>query len=630
MKRKIVFVCSVILIVFCTSALKEPDADSPPKNAATAFLNEKTILEKKVNALSSLLNSSEKISQVNKDSIKAKLLACRLVYKKMEWALSYYYPSIATRINGTDVIEEEEPTEFEPAHGLQTIENIALGAVPEAKAVRLKDELRRLVAEINLLDESIRQLKGSTNGEMLAALKYELIKVTVTGFTEYDNPVMKNYLKESSVALLSVRDNLKLFNAHVSAALIDKTDKLFTSATDYIKKNNNLDRFDRMEFIMNYYKPLSKLVDEYSAEMNTNYTSYNPNINLSARSIFDLVSFNYFFADADKNTHAARVMLGKNLFFDPVLSGNGKRACASCHKPGKAFTDGLAKSIAFNENEMVARSAPTILNSCLQMSFFDDSRKATLETQLTEVINNPKELNGNFPKIIATLKKSKEYVKMFAEAFPNDTLSATDIKVAIADYERTLVSFNSDFDKYINGDKASMTSSQISGFNLFMGKARCGSCHFLPLFNGMIPPLYNKSEFEIVGALKTNDFKHPELDADEGVGPIKNAEHLKFGFKVPGLRNAAITAPYMHNGAMKTLEDVITFYNKGGAVGFGMNLPNQTLASDSLGLSKKQINDIIHFIQSLNDTTLLTSAPMVLPKLSENEQPNARMVGGEY
>jgi cytochrome c peroxidase len=265
------------------------------------------------------------------------------------------------------------------------------------------------------------------------------------------------------------------------------------------------------------------------------------------------------------------------------------------------------------------------------VSFFDDSRQASLEGQIAAVVNNPKELNTNFATIIARLEQSEEYKQLFDAAFPGQGIAANLIKSAIADYEKTLVGFNSNFDKYLNGNKKMLNASQKNGFNLFMGKAKCGSCHFFPLFNGVLPPLYNKSEFEIIGTLETNDFKHPRLDTDQGAALIKtSAAHLKFGFKVPGLRNAALTAPYMHNGSLKTLVEVMNFYNKGGAAGFGIDVSNQTLSRDALGLNKQQINDIVHFIESLTDTTGLTSAPQHLPEISDKEKINERVIGGTY
>ena len=612
MKKRVVTLSSVFILLILISALKPVETDAPIKKVTTIFLDEKKILEKNTNELSTLLNEYLKTGKFNKGIVRKKLLSCRIEYKKMEWVIAYYYPSVAVRINGTDVMEEEEPEEFEPAHGMQVIENIILQESPpdEQQKAKLKDELMRLHTTVVSLSEAISLLAGTSNSEMLAAFKYEIIKITTLGFTEYDNPLMKNYLEESVVALNSVHDNLKLFNKQVSPALIIKTDSLFADATHFIQKNKNPDNFNRLDFIVNHYVGLSQLVDEYATEMKITYTGYNPNIDLQATSIFDLHSFKFFFDSDDKNAQAAKISLGKNLFFDPVLSGDNKRSCASCHLPEKAFTDGLPKSIAFDPNQFVGRNAPTVLNSCLQVSFFDDSREASLEGQIAAVVNNPKELNNNFTVIVARLEKNKAYSNMFDAAFPGQGISAHGIKTAIADYEKTLVGFNSAFDKYLSGDKTMLNDSQINGFNLFMGKAKCGSCHFFPLFNGMIPPLYNKSEFEIIGTLETNDLKHPRLDADKGVASVKNgAEHLNFGFKVPTLRNVALTAPYMHNGSLKTLNEVMQFYNEGGGKGLGLDIPNQTLSDKSLGLKKCEINDIINFLNTLTDTIGLTSKP---------------------
>jgi cytochrome c peroxidase len=480
------------------------------------------------------------------------------------------------------------------------------------------------------LTASVSLLAATSPSVILAALKYELIKITILGFTEYDNPVKKNYINESVLALQSVRDVLQLFDPQIDAALAGKKNSLFNKTFLFIRENTDVEKFDRLKFIVVYYEPLSKLIDEYVIALKTIYSSYNPCVDIRKKSIFDISSFDHYFNSATAATSKARILLGQILFFDPLLSGNGKRACASCHQPEKAFTDGLTKSLAFEPSERVTRNAPTILNVCLQTAFFDDSREPSLERQITAVVTNPKELNADFPTILSRLKQSKEYVKLFQTAFPDDSISARCITISIADYERSLVSFNSNFDQYIKGDKSKLTRSQVNGFNLFMGKAKCGSCHFAPLFNGVVPPFYNKSDFEVIGALQTNDFKNPQLDADEGIGAVNKTPHQKFGFKVPGLRNIQLTAPYMHNGSMKTLEEVLIFYNNGGASGMGIKLPNQTLSADTLGLSKGQMKDVVHFLESLTDTTGLLPKYHLLPSLSTNEKISVRKIGGEY
>jgi cytochrome c peroxidase len=630
MKWRIILSSLIIILLLAIAGFKKDDQDAVVKKVTGDFLRDKQILDKKINELSLLINSNGTFEE-KKDSIRSKLTACRNAYKKIEWIISYYYPSLAARINGPDVMEEEEPTEFEPAHGLQVIENTLTTDLNDTVQLKkLHTELNYLQTTSRGLTASISLLSATNPSVILAALKYELVKITILGFTEYDNPVEKNYMNESVIALQSVKDGLQLFDAQIDATLAIKKNTLFNKAILYIKKNSDVEKFDRLKFIVTYYKPLSKLVDEYVTALKTVYSSYNSCIDISKNSIFDISSFDHYFNNTTATTSKTRILLGQTLFFDPVLSGNGKRACASCHQPEKAFTDGLTKSLAFDPNEHVARNAPTILNVCLQTAFFADSRELSLERQITAVVTNPRELNANFPTILSRLKQSKEYVQLFLTAFPDDTISARCITISIADYERSLVSFNSNFDKYIKGDKSKLTRSQVNGFNLFLGKAKCGGCHFAPLFNGVVPPFYNKSDFEVIGALQTNDFKKPQLDADEGIGAINKTPHQKFGFKVPGLRNVQLTAPYMHNGGTKTLQEVLTFYNKGGASGFGINLPNQTLSADTLGLSKRQMDDVVHFLESLTDTTGSLPKSHLLPPLSTIEKINIRKVGGEY
>jgi cytochrome c peroxidase len=629
MKWRIILGGLMMVLLLAAVGFKQ-DEDIVVKKVVANFLRDKYILDQKVNELSLLVNSPGSFDE-KKDSIKTKLAACRNAYKKIEWIISYYYPSLAVRINGPDVMEEEEPTEFEPAHGLQVIENSLANDLQDTLQLKkLHTELNYLQSTTTGLTASISLLAGTSPGVILAALKYELIKITTLGFTEYDNPVKKNYVNESVIALQSIREALHVFDPQIGAALITRKNTLFNKTILFVQRNNDAEKFDRLKFIVAYYKPLSELLDEYVEALKTAYNSYNSCVDIRKNSIFDITSFDHYLNhDADKASQA-RVLLGQTLFFDPVLSGNGKRACASCHQPEKAFTDGLTKSLAFEPGESVMRNAPTILNACLQTAFFDDSRELSLERQIIAVVTNPRELNSNFQSILSRLKQSKGYVQLFQSAFPGDSISVSHITLAIADYERSLVGFNSNFDKYIKGDKSKLTHSQINGFNLFMGKAKCGACHFAPLFNGVLPPFYNKSDFEVIGALQSNDFKAPVLDMDEGIGAINKTPHQKFGFKIPDLRNIQLTAPYMHNGSLKTLQEVLTFYNKGGASGFGIKLPNQTLSADSLGLSKEQMEDVLHFLESLTDTTGLQPRSHLLPALSTKEKINVRKVGGEY
>jgi cytochrome c peroxidase len=229
-----------------------------------------------------------------------------------------------------------------------------------------------------------------------------------------------------------------------------------------------------------------------------------------------------------------------------------------------------------------------------------------------------------------------EYQDAFKNAFPEykqNSLNSQTIQYAISSYVSSLSALNSPFDKYVRGESKQIPTNIKNGFNLFMGKAACGTCHFAPTFNGTVPPLYLESESEVLGVPENPYIKLLKLDPDRGRAIATMREGTPFyehSFKTPTVRNVSFTAPYMHNGAYKTLDDVMDFYNNGGGKGMGLEVPYQTLSKDSLHLNKQETSDIIAFMQSLADTIGLTSVPKRLPVFEGNEVLNKRKVGGEY
>jgi cytochrome c peroxidase len=197
----------------------------------------------------------------------------------------------------------------------------------------------------------------------------------------------------------------------------------------------------------------------------------------------------------------------------------------------------------------------------------------------------------------------------------------------IGEFERTLVSMNSRFDAYLKGNTQSLNKEEINGYNLFAGKALCGSCHFFPLLNGLVPPVFNDTEFEVIGTPK--DFRNKQLDLDSGRYKISKHNIHLFAFKTPTLRNIAITAPYMHNGCYKELDEVLDFYNKGGGAGLGFDIPHQTLPFDSLQLTKTELKNIKLFLLTLTDTSHSAGRPTRLPVI-DDPLLNLRKIGGEY
>ncbi|MGY0036153.1 cytochrome-c peroxidase [Pedobacter sp. NJ-S-72] len=373
------------------------------------------------------------------------------------------------------------------------------------------------------------------------------------------------------------------------------------STVNYLYKHPDFDSFDRMVFLKSYALPLQEQLRDFIRSSKSDFQERSI-LNYGAKHIFspDAIPSNVFPGAANRTAEMAA--LGKKLFAERSLSGNLKRSCASCHHPDQYFSEQLKTSAAFDEQSFVSRNAPTLLYSGFQYSQFWDGRAKSLQEQIKAVISNPVEMNGKHQVIATELSKSEDYRNDFRRVFPGLTINIETIADALAAYVGELNPRNSAFDRYMNGDSKAMKTSAIKGFNLFMGKAACGSCHFAPLFNGLIPPYYKLTEYEVLGTPANADFKQVKKDMDRGrhdfFFPIN---YYEAAFKTPTVRNVEMTAPYMHNGGFKDLYQVVDFYNKGGGAGLGLDLPGQTLSAKPLNLSEKEMKDIVDFMKSLTD-----------------------------
>ena len=226
-------------------------------------------------------------------------------------------------------------------------------------------------------------------------------------------------------------------------------------------------------------------------------------------------------------------------------------------------------------------------------------RQIDLEKQSFDVIANKDEMHGSLDVIIPKLKKDEAYISLNKKSFPKSaTIENWNVQNAIASYVRSLNKFNSKFDNYFSGKSNEFSDEEKLGFNIFAGKGKCASCHFIPLFNGTVPPNYAKSEQEVIGTPETLNGK--SISVDLGVYNIYQMPQLRNAFKTPTLRNVAITAPYMHNGVFLTLEQVVNFYNKGGD-GFNYKVDNLTLPFDKLKLTDQESRALVAFMNTLND-----------------------------
>jgi len=286
-----------------------------------------------------------------------------------------------------------------------------------------------------------------------------------------------------------------------------------------------------------------------------------------------------------KKEKASKEELGKLLFFDPILSKDHTVSCASCHKPEYAFADTSAVSRGVTRKKG-SRNTPSAMNVSLLTSFFWDGRAADLEEQALAPVENVTEMNLPLRQALYRLKNNKNYYRLFQEAFA-DQPTARNLAEAIAAFERTLETSDSPFDNWkFSDDPNAVTDGVKRGFALFSGKGKCTSCHFGSNFTN--------NDFRNIGLFNARNLK------DSGRSLISGKTEDVGRFKTPGLRNVAITAPYMHNGIFKTLKQVIDFYNDPGKI-----VPNainrDSLLSKSLGLTTQEKKDIEAFLHSLTD-----------------------------
>ncbi len=277
-------------------------------------------------------------------------------------------------------------------------------------------------------------------------------------------------------------------------------------------------------------------------------------------------------------TTPEKVDLGKQLFFDKRLSGNNDMSCATCHDPQKGFADGMALGKGF-EGKTLKRHTPTVLNVGWYSTFFWDGRAGSLEEQALGPIQAPDEMNQDMNQLVEELRKDKSYVKQFQNVFGqpinNDTITKT-----LAAYQRTLVTRNSPFDRYLKGDEDALSSRAKEGMALFMGRADCIRCH-----NG---PLLSDGKYYRIGIGFT----------DKGRGNITGKKEDWYKFRTPALRNVAQTAPYMHNGSERTLFDAVEFYFRRvpSQSPEGLELDIEPLLSQSYS----DISAIVEFLKSLS------------------------------
>ncbi|MGA2127355.1 MAG: cytochrome c peroxidase [Xanthobacteraceae bacterium] len=285
-----------------------------------------------------------------------------------------------------------------------------------------------------------------------------------------------------------------------------------------------------------------------------------------------------------------KASLGKRLYFDPRLSATSAQSCASCHNPAFGWGDGLAVGIGHGMAQLDRRS-PTIVNIAWAASFMWDGGAASLEEQVLSPIGSSREMNMPIGQLMTRLASIGEYPPLFAAAFADESMTPTTLAAAIATFERTVVSERAPFDFWIEGNEQAISEDAKRGFDVFNAKGQCASCH-----EGWN---FTDDGFHDIGL--------PGADVGRGRF-LPTVAKMMHAFKTPGLREIARRGPYMHDGSIATLEDVVEHYDGG-----GIDRPSRSDLIGPLGLTSRDKSDLVAFLKTLTGP-LRTIAVPVLPR----------------
>ncbi|MEO9570086.1 MAG: cytochrome c peroxidase [Polaribacter sp.] len=599
MNKKLFFIIVVsILITSCKKTKEENYVETIDWSAAKNYY---------INHITEAIIYLDSLQQegIKGEKTKTYFKKVRENFKKAEPYASYLNPEVGHRANGPALpfYKEDNGKILEPV-GLQKIEESIYEL--ETSEEDFNKEIYVTKGLFAVLKKNI--LKRDLNSHrFFIATHQQLFRIASLAISGFDTPVSHLGILETIISLESlefvyektIQSKIKSKNKDLD----EQFKKSIAKAVKFIKSNTDFNTFDRYTFTRDYLNPITRNWVKIRKTSNLWVPVKSEPFNFDAPTFFESNSFNltYFTPPANRNPTRKQIKLGEKLFSEPLLSSNKKMACISCHLPEKGYADGVALN-KDNKGNLLTRNSPTLINSAFQKSFFLDGRSRNLLDQISMVFNNENEFNVNVHTFSDDILKDSTYLKLFKEAYNTVPKSNREVIRAISSYVSTLNGFNSKFDKNIRGEENTYTKSEKNGYNLFMGKALCATCHFMPLTNGTVPPFFTETEKEVIGVPETKQNK--KLDDDLGFyWRYKESLH-KGMFKTPTIRNTEITGPYMHNGVFSTLEEVLNFYNLGGGGGLGFDLEHQTLPFDNLELTQKEQQDIIAFIKTLTDDSV--------------------------
>lgn len=580
-------------------------------------------------------------AEADDEAATAALADARHALKRADFWLRYLSPLSYKLINSplpveweTEVFEKFEPPYRRVGGGLFLAEEALADGDRQAFASLVSMALTGLDA---YTADSILP-KIATPDHFPYANRMFILNLGALYTTGFDGPDGARVIPELRTALLAAGNIARAFNTTwPDHALPPAYLALLDSATAYVAlQPGHIDSFDHFVFLSRYVNPLFAANQEYLRASGFRSGSFNDySLNNGATSIFGKDLFTAqkaggVFASVRDTAvlHEIRAV-GKLLFFDPVLSANNKRSCASCHMPDRLMADGLKYNLHFDGTSLLTRNTPTLVNAGYNHLLHLDGKHISLQTQALGVIANADEMGQSAEAALERVLSCKEYRNAFRK-FLKYTPGFEDVTVhhlasALTLFYSEFSGGLSPFDRAVEG-LLPVDAQVRHGFNLFMGKAQCATCHFPPQFNGVKPP-YIGSEFEVLGVPVDTAFT--ALSTDAGRYGMLPQPEMASAFRTGSLRNIALTAPYMHNGVFETLEEVVDFYDQGGGAGRGLDVPNQTLPEEPLGLTEQEKRALIVFMQALNEDMAMPIPPQSLPE-SSDKRLQGRKIGGEY
>lgn len=592
------FVAASVVVMVCT--IGQQKASQPTFS---------DFMQRKVNA--DMLALIEKVEQFRQTPthktllLKRRFNEVRTHYKRLEWvAVALCSPTQLQRINGNrQWLNYNHPTQdFYPETG--AFQRIELALSNDSSKVNIQNEL---VIIASFLDDLAAKLQRHTfdKADLFYQLANSLHHHYATTLNAYDRIEEQQSLVEFSEVLVYQIELLQSETLHDESVL-----PTLLTLYDIVRGLHQRDWTDinRAELYRFWILPVVKAYMERA-----NYYDYeikeNDPIALGSHSMFSTPFFNRaYFTDLPAASTALE-QLGKSLFYDPMLSANNKRSCASCHKSSKAFSDGRQTSIAFNYTSKGDRNSPSLINSIYKKQFQHDLSKDNLLEQISFVVAHPKEFNTSWQDIQKKLNTSEGYRQQFEACFQTTQITPEYIALALEAYIATLVSMSSSFDQFMSGETDDLPPLAAEGYNLFMSKAQCGNCHLPPLFSGTHFDRPDQSAY-----FKINSPKTTSQEQGLASSPAFDEAYTYF-FAVPTVRNLDYTSPYFHNGSVLDLKECL-------------NAHQQQFAVE---LSEHEQAALLAFLSSLNDPNAVAADESIeLPLTDGTLAPVHRRSAGVY